>query len=51
MELITYKIEFLSGHEGFGWMEIDASTMTVYRIIKDDGTDVTHTGMSYKVVD
>jgi hypothetical protein len=51
MELITYKIEFLSGHEGYGQVEIDASTMTVYRIIKDDGTDVTNTGMSYKVID
>jgi hypothetical protein len=46
--VIRYRIEFLSGHEGLGWMEVEQTNFTVVRIVKDDGEDVTNTGMSYK---
>lgn len=46
--IVRYRIEFLSGHEGLGWMEVEQTNMTVYRIVKDDGTDVTNDGMSYR---
>ena len=49
--IVRYRIEFISGHEGLGWMEIDQTSMTVFRIVRDDGEDVTNSSMSYRTTD
>lgn len=47
---IRYRIEFLSTYTGLGWMELDPTSMTVIKLITDDGKDVTNDGLSYKTI-
>ena len=49
--VIRYRIKFLSNYEGFGWMELEETTRTLYRIIADDGTDLSGASISYCVID
>lgn len=47
---ILYRVQFLSGDKGYGWMEVEKENRTITKIVTDNGDDVTNAPISYTTV-
>lgn len=46
----VYKIEFLNGRSGYGWLEINNENMAILSIVDNEGEDLTNAEVFYRII-